>query len=89
MTKSEASTAFVTVTNALQLQLSALDRRKRCMVEANATLSRIDAQRLAHALLEFAGALSKRKSAGARKLTVPGVFRPDAGEDTVVFFDER
>lgn len=84
MAENPRSIAIVTATNSLQLHIKATDFREERLVDVGVALSRIEAQKLAHALLQYSGAVPMTKGASSRRTVVTGVFRPDFAESTVV-----
>lgn len=85
----DKSIALVSVTSGRQLHISAMNWREKKAIEMGVSLSRIEAQKLAHALLEYAGAMPMRKSTDARKTVVTGTYRPDFREAAVVYYNRK
>ena len=78
------SVALIELTSGLQLTMTAVAKDGTgAVLEMNASLSRIEAQHLADALLEYSGVRPKAYSRGC-KTTFTGTYSPDFKEHHVV-----
>lgn len=77
----------VVVTNGMQLELSVLTKEGELSSIAM-SLSRINAQRLAHALLEYSGA-TPRKSTTEKEIHLMGTYQETFKKQYVVYYKDR
>lgn len=89
MSENPKSIAIITVTSGMQLHIAATDFSKKEVVDMGVALSRIEAQKLAYALLQYAGVAPIDKNLDKKKTVVCGTFRPDFKPQSVAYYGAK